>query len=121
MRRPLALGALAVALATTASAQGFLGTISPPPGGLVGGRMLLDPTPAAAPSCVGMRGPARELPPEADSRKTRLEGRDVRRAVTRLVRDLDWHDDLDAALEDAAAAGKPVLWIQALGELDGYT
>lgn len=54
-------------------------------------------------------------------RRHRMEGAAVEKAVRRLASELRWHDSLDAALAAARASAKPVLWVQALGELTGYT
>ena len=40
--------------------------------------------------------------------------------VRKLIDELTWHKRLDEALGAARQAGKPVLWIQALGRLTGY-
>jgi hypothetical protein len=33
---------------------------------------------------------------------------------------LQWHEKLSDAKAESAATGKPILWVQALGELDGF-
>ena len=53
-------------------------------------------------------------------RKLRVEGEQLAQNTTKLTSELRWHDDLAAAREEARQSGKPVLWIQALGELDGF-
>lgn len=49
------------------------------------------------------------------------EGDALRRAVDRVTRELNWFEDQDAAFALARRESKPVFWLQALGELDGYT
>lgn len=50
----------------------------------------------------------------------RVVGRDLKSSVGRVLGELDWREKLDDARATAAATGKPILWIQALGELDGF-
>lgn len=54
-------------------------------------------------------------------RKLEVDGAQVAANVEKLRAELTWHDSLEEALAAAAAEGKPLLWIQALGELDGYS
>jgi hypothetical protein len=50
----------------------------------------------------------------------KLVGRELKRAVA-SVASLKWLHSLRAARESAGASGKPVLWLQALGEkIDGF-
>ena len=53
-------------------------------------------------------------------RKLRVEGDELAQNTAKLTSELHWHDDLAAAREESRQSGKPVLWIQALGELDGF-
>ena len=50
-----------------------------------------------------------------------VPGKQVRRAVAKLTKNLRWHKTLDKAVAEAMNTGKPILWIQALGQLKGYT
>ncbi len=52
-------------------------------------------------------------------RQLRVPGRRVQKAVRKLNR-LHWHKKLKNAARDAAVENKPILWIQALGDLKGY-
>jgi len=54
------------------------------------------------------------------SLKEQLKGPELEANAEKLATELAWQTDLDVACQAAKAAGKPVLWIQALGELDGY-
>ena len=45
------------------------------------------------------------------------EGLDER--VERLTTELTWHESLEAAQVEAKKENKPILWVQALGELRG--
>lgn len=49
----------------------------------------------------------------------KVHGKDLAKAV-KQVKKLTWHDRLDEACTEALQEGKPVLWIQGLGELDGF-
>ena len=42
------------------------------------------------------------------------------RALRKLKRELTWHKDLDTAAAAAGKSGKPIVLIQALGDLKGY-
>ncbi len=53
-------------------------------------------------------------------RKLEVDGDAVIANVEKLTTELTWHGDLAAARDAARASGKPVLWVQALGDLDGY-
>ena len=50
-----------------------------------------------------------------------VPGKKVRPAVTKVARQLHWHRTLKSAVREARAADKPILWVQALGNLTGYT
>lgn len=61
---------------------------------------------------------ASEVTP-ADLQGPRLAGKALRKAV-RQIAALPWHADLEDAIAAAAASGKPILWLQALGDLEGF-
>ncbi|HLU39020.1 MAG TPA: hypothetical protein VK081_06520 [Planctomycetota bacterium] len=50
-----------------------------------------------------------------------LRGVEVARTVRRAADALRWHRKLEDAARTARAEGKPIVWVQALGELRGYT
>ena len=52
-------------------------------------------------------------------RRMQMSGTEVRANVSKLLQ-LDWHKDLQLAQQDAQSQGKPILWIQALGDLEGH-
>ncbi len=54
-------------------------------------------------------------------RNLKVSGRDLHRAVGKVVRELDWKSSLRSAQREAVKTGKPIVWIQALGDLRGYT
>ena len=58
---------------------------------------------------------------EQKFRGTKVDGNDLKRAVKRVTDELKWHKKLSAAQQDAKQSGKPILWLQLLGDLDGYT
>jgi len=53
-------------------------------------------------------------------RRLQVPGSKVSRAVKK-VRKLKWHSSLTAASQHARQTKKPIVWIQALGTLKGYT
>jgi len=48
-----------------------------------------------------------------------LAGKDLKKAIKKVTA-LQWHEKLFDAKAESAATGKPILWVQALGELDGF-
>ena len=54
-------------------------------------------------------------------RNLKVFGRDLQRAVGKVVKELDWKSTLRSAQREAMKTGKPIVWIQALGDLRGYT
>ena len=48
----------------------------------------------------------------------KIHGSEVEKSVGRLVADVHWHRDLTHALAVAKEEGKPVFWLQLVGELD---
>lgn len=81
------------------------------------------PPPRVSRGCAEMpAGPLTEAQVEARQfRAPQLEGRRLARAVNKLTRELRWHRRLEDAAAAAANAGKPILWIQLLGDLRGRT
>ena len=60
--------------------------------------------------------------PEAQSfRQLEVPGSSVLRGVKKLTSELDWKKTLKSAQREAVKTGKPIVWIQALGVLGGYT
>ena len=53
-------------------------------------------------------------------RRVKYEGKVVRVNVRKLVKELTWHKNLDAAIAASKVSKKPVLLVQALGDLKGY-
>lgn len=60
-----------------------------------------------------------ELAKARSYRKVKLSGEQVTERVAKLQK-LDWQADLDAAYATAKKTGKPILWIHALGTIDGF-
>ena len=54
-------------------------------------------------------------------RNLKVSGRDLHDAVGKVVKGLDWKSSLMSARREAVKTGKPIVWIQALGDLKGYT
>ena len=53
-------------------------------------------------------------------RQLRIPGEEVARNVKRLRKELRWHKTLGGALASGRSSGKPILWVQALGDLGGF-
>lgn len=66
------------------------------------------------------REKARALAAARKFRSTKVPGRKVAPAVRKLLK-LRWHRSLRDAASQAGKKRKPILWIQALGDLRGYT
>ncbi|MCB9870322.1 MAG: hypothetical protein H6836_00890 [Planctomycetes bacterium] len=50
----------------------------------------------------------------------KLEGRDTLAAVRRVRKELRWHPSVASAQRAAAESGRPIVMIQALGDLNGF-
>ncbi len=113
-------------LAAAVTAQRPLPRPPAPPGlGLVsaGLRMAVPPPPAPQPAACG-----RALPPMTPAEQAAQEferssrsGQELSRSVQRVVTELAWHKKLDVAAKAATAQGKPIVWVQALGDIRGVT
>jgi len=53
-------------------------------------------------------------------RQLKVPGEQVEQNVKRMLEELRWYKSLTGALQAGSRKGRPVLWIQALGELDGF-
>jgi hypothetical protein len=62
--------------------------------------------------------PAPAKAPEA-TQGIKKFGKDLKAAVA-AVAALPWHGKLEDAKVQSAATGKPILWIQSLGDLEGF-
>lgn len=63
---------------------------------------------------------AQEMQQAQQYRKLVVPAEALNAGVEKLTKELKWNDALDKALAEARKANKPVLWIQALGELNGF-
>jgi hypothetical protein len=70
-----------------------------------------------APPSMGPAAPA-PAPDPAIAGPKRM-GKDLKKAVARVA-DLEWKSRLTDARIEAAAQDKPILWLQALGDLEGF-
>jgi hypothetical protein len=52
---------------------------------------------------------------------SQVRGTEVRAAVKRTLGTLQWHRDLDSAARAARELERPIVWVQALGEIRGFT
>ena len=53
-------------------------------------------------------------------RKLQVPGPAVAKNVKKLRTELNWYSTLNGALSAGRSKGKPVLWVHALGDLDGF-
>lgn len=60
-------------------------------------------------------------PAALEFQKLTVPGKEVSAGVRKLRKQLKWHKTLRAASREARGSDKPILWIQALGKLSGYT
>jgi hypothetical protein len=117
MNRPLSWVCFGTLLSVaTLPAQGLGGMpMMAPVAGSIGS---LSPTATAAPSM-----PADCMPPsqprDPATEGPQLAGKELARSIARVTA-LSWFDDLDEARLESAATGKPILWLQALGDIDGF-
>jgi hypothetical protein len=73
-----------------------------------------DPSPAVKPPA------GKPMPPAApDTSGPQRSGKDLKKAVA-AVQKLHWFDKLGDARAKSTATGKPILFIQALGDLEGF-
>jgi hypothetical protein len=78
------------------------------------------PRPGGGGGGGGPSGPATAAPaPQPDTVGAKVSGKELKKAVAR-VRTLQWHRSLVDAKAMAAATGKPILLLQALGDLEGF-
>lgn len=129
MLRPAVLSLL---LASTAVAQfptGAPGALPglpmvPPPvphPGLAAQPLFDEPAEPRRPTTPAPGGGQREGGecPDPSLSGPQVAGRDLKKAVEK-VKTLRWLDDLGTARTQAAATGKPIVWLQALGDLEGF-
>ena len=74
---------------------------------------------------TGSAGPAKDDTAAAilaarEFRKSRVVGRELSTSIDNVLKSMRWHETLRGARVSSASRGKPILWIQALGDLDGY-
>lgn len=94
---------------------------------LSGGAILacLVLTPAAqGPTCATMTRAEQHSPAQLaaqEFQQSARKGSQVSAAVQRVLREVTWHRKLDEAADVARRHGKPIVWVQALGEIRGLT
>jgi hypothetical protein len=54
-------------------------------------------------------------------RHLRVVPSQVRQSVARVTRELTWHKTLGDAQKASRVSGKPIVWVQAFGDLRGFT
>ncbi|MFO1076922.1 MAG: hypothetical protein U1E73_04260 [Planctomycetota bacterium] len=80
------------------------------------------PPPAAEPAPPTPAEPTakpKPAPIDPDTMGPKASGKDLKKAVAKVTK-LKWYDKPLEAEAMSAATGKPVLWLQALGDLDGF-
>lgn len=129
MNRPTLVACALLLLAPFARAQlrplpGMPMVPPPVPHPALGAQPLFDGDGPKAPSAGG-GGPKqpgampKPQPPAPETVGAKLAGKDMKKAVAK-VKALKWHESLAEAKAIAAATGKPILWLQALGDIDGF-
>lgn len=53
--------------------------------------------------------------------RTKIEGKELKTRVDRVLKQLHWNETLEAAAVEACASDKPIVWVQMLGDVDGFT
>jgi hypothetical protein len=80
---------------------------------------------------AGPAGPAAPVPPpvvvpppppkvDPDTSGQKRAGKDLKKAVVEVTKTLKWHESLAEAKAQSAATSKPILLLQALGDIDGF-
>ena len=109
-----------LSLAPLARAQFLPGmpVVPPPvPHPSLGARLGGSRAPSQPVGCGAPVGPA-ATPPPPETTGVQVAGKELKQAIA-AVTALEWFDDLAAARARSAAAGKPILLLQALGDLEG--
>ena len=75
----------------------------------------------AGPIAAGASMAAMLQEPEPEFLNLRVSGRDVGRGVRKVLTELNWHRDFAAAASEATQRQRPILWLQMLGNLRGFT
>lgn len=85
------------------------------------------PAPPSPGSTAGPAGPS--LQPDAPSpaekaaqefRDKQVKGRELHQKVDAVLKGVPWFEKLTDASARAASEGKPIFWIQMLGDFDGF-
>lgn len=72
-------------------------------------------------ACVDVPQDSAALAAAQQFRNLRLKGPALRRDMVTVMRGLRWHKTLPSAVAQARADHKPIVWIQALGDIKGFT
>ncbi len=105
MRRPV------VSRAAALSAAAVLFSVSVPRAQMP----VAPPAPGASMAAVGAEAQ------EPEFLNLRVAGHDVYRGVRKVLTELTWHRDLDLAASQAKKQQRPILWLQMLGDLRGFS
>ena len=127
MKQPVLLAVLALAGAAVAQHRGPLPGIpmTPPPVDhpALANQPLFQPPPksepAPAPAPKEEEPANKPKPVDPDTVGPKVAGKDLKKVVGKVAA-LKWNENLIEARGDSAASGKPILLIQALGEIDGF-
>lgn len=73
---------------------------------------------APVPPPVVVPPPPPKVDPDTSGKKR--DGKDLKKAVAEVKKALKWYDSLGEAKAQSAATSKPILLLQALGDIDGF-
>lgn len=126
MKQPVLLAVLALAAVAPAQMRGPLPgmPMTPPPVDhpALGNQPFFQPPkpePAAEPAPKPEEPANKPKPVDPDTVGVKVGGKDLKKVVKKVA-GLKWNESLLDARADSAGSGKPILMIQALGEIDGF-
>ena len=126
MKQPVLLAVLALAGIASAQIRGPLPGIpmTPPPVDhpALGNQPFFQPSkpqPGPEPAPKAEEPANKPKPVDPDTAGAKVAGKDLKNVVKKVAA-LKWNESLLDARVNSAATGKPILMIQALGEIDGF-
>jgi len=82
------------------------------------------PSPTSTPAPAGPSVQPEPLSPAEKAaqefRAQQVKGKELHQKVDAVLKGVPWFEKLDDASARAASAGKPIFWIQMLGDFDGF-
>jgi hypothetical protein len=91
----------------------------PMPHPSLGVQMGMGAVPPSSPAGCGAPAGSASKPMPPETTGVQVAGKELKKAVAKVTA-LHWFDDLAAAKARSAATGKPILWLQSLGDLEGF-